>query len=298
MGSTAAAAASSPWRGILFFLAAWAVVPNMDVAAKLLGQWGYPVVMVVWARFAMSLVILSPALLTRRRRIFMPPPDAWAHVFRAALLMTATLGFFMGLRSMALADALATYFVYPFLVTALSPLFLGERPGWRRWTAVGFGFLGSLIVIRPSLAGVPDGTLYVLGAAVAFAGYNLLTRSLSHQDDPWRTLTFQSLVGFALMTPVLPWFWRSPDPAALGLIVLIGAAATLGHYLLIRAYALAPAPVLAPFAYVEIIVATALGYVVFGDFPDAWTWTGVAVIAASGIVIAIRERRAPSDTQA
>ncbi len=286
------------WRGILFFLAAWAVIPNMDVAAKLLGQWGYPVVMVVWGRFAFSLLILSPALLTRRRDIFRPPAEAGKHVLRGLLLVAATIGFFMGLKTMALADALATYFVYPFLVTALSPLFLGEHPGWRRWTAVGFGFLGSLIVIRPSLEGLPMGTVYVLGAAVMFAGYNLLTRGLSAQDDPWRTLAFQSIVGFIVMSVALPMFWQAPDAAAFGLFCVLGIAATLGHYLLIRAYGLAPASVLAPFAYVEIIIATTLGYLVFGDFPDIWTWAGVSVIAASGIVIAIRERRAPSDTQA
>jgi drug/metabolite transporter (DMT)-like permease len=289
---------AATWRGILFFLAAWTVVPNIDVAAKLLGQWGYPVLLAVWARFAMSLVILSPALLTRRRTIFTAPPDARMHVLRAALLAVATFGFFLGLKTMSIADALATYFVYPFLVTALSPLFLGERPGWRRWTAVGFGFVGSLIVIRPTLAGVPAGTLYVLGAALAFAGYNLLTRGLSRQADPWQTLTFQSLVGFAITSVALPWIWQAPDLPALGLMLMLGAAATLGHYLLIRAYMLAPAPVLAPFAYFEIVVATALGYLVFGDFPDRWTWAGVAVIAVSGIVIALRERRAPSDTQA
>ncbi len=297
-GKAAAAAPDlTPWRGIVFFLAAWAVVPNMDVAAKLLGQWGYPVVMAVWARFAMSLIILSPALVIRPG-IFRPPPDARMHVLRAVLLVAATFGFFSGIQTMPLADALAAYFVYPFLVTALSPVFLGERPGWRRWTAVGFGFLGSLIVIRPSLDGLPAGTIYVLAAAFAFAGYNLLTRGLSRQADPWRTLAFQSLVGFALTSLALPWFWRTPDISALALIALMGVAATLGHYLLIRAYALAPAPVLAPFAYFEIIVAATLGFVVFGDFPDTWTWTGVSVIAASGIVIAVRERRAPSDTQA
>ena len=284
--------------GILLFLAAWAVVPNMDVAAKLLGQWGYPVAMIVWVRFAASLVILSPALLTGRRDIFKPPREAGKHVFRALLLMVATFGFFTGLKTMALADALATYFVYPFLVTALSPLFLGEHPGWRRWTAVGFGFLGSLIVIRPSLDGLPVGTLFVLGAALAFAGYNLLTRGLRGGGDPWRTLAFQSLVGFLAMSVAVPFFWKTPDATALAMFALIGVAATLGHYLLIRAYSLAPAPVLAPYAYAEIITATLLSYLVFGDFPDAWTWTGVAVIAASGIVIAIRERQAPSDTQA
>ena len=286
------------WRGILFFLAAWAVVPGIDVSAKLLGNWGYPVFMAVWGRFAFSLLILSPALMTRRRIIFRPPAEAGKHVLRGVCLVMATLGFFLGLRVMPMADALATYFIYPFVVTAFSPLFLGEHPGWRRWTAVGFGFVGSLIVIRPTLDGVPMGTLYVLGAALAFAGYNLLTRGLSGQGDPWRTLTFQSMVGFIITSVAVPWFWRTPDAQGLLFFLLMGASATLGHYFIIRAYEHAPAPVLAPFAYFEIAIATVLGFLVFGDFPDQWTWTGVAVIVTSGIVIAIRERRAPSDTQA
>jgi drug/metabolite transporter (DMT)-like permease len=254
--------------------------------------------MAVWGRFAFSLLILSPALLTRHRTIFRPPANAGMHALRGVFLLLSTLGFFLGLRALPMADALAIYFIYPFIVTALSPLFLGEHPGWRRWTAVGFGFIGSLIVIRPTLEGVPMSTLYLLGAALSFAGYNLLTRGLSGQGDPWRTLTFQTLAGFVICSVALPWFWKTPDVQGLLLFLLMGAAATFGHYFVIRAYEFAPAPVLAPFAYFEIATATLLGFLVFGDFPDQWTWTGVAVIVLSGIVIAVRERRAPSDTQA
>tara|TARA_E500000331_G_scaffold319098_1_gene331565 strand:+ start:2300 stop:3199 length:900 start_codon:yes stop_codon:yes gene_type:complete len=280
---------SSPWRGIGFFVAAWFVVPNMDVAAKLLGQWGYPVLMVVWARFAFSLLILLLVIPFEGKSIFLFPREPGKHVMRALLLVLATVGFFHGLKTMPLADALATYFVYPFLITALAPIFLAERPGWRRWTAVGFGFVGSLIVIRPGLNGLSEGTVYVLFAALAFSGYNLMTRSLRDKDDPWRTVTFQSLIGLVATTPFLFWYWHAPAIDGFFLFIVIGFAATLGHYFLVRAFALAPAPVLAPFAYVEIVAATVLGYIVFGEFPDIWTWTGVAVIAASGIVIAVRE---------
>jgi len=283
-------------RGILFFLAAWSVVPVIDVSAKLLGNWGYPVFMTVWGRFAFSLLILSPVLLTKRRDIFLQPPrEAGKHVLRGFFLVAATLLFFLGLRTMPIADALATYFVYPFLVTALSPLFLGEHPGWQRWSAVGLGFIGSLVVIRPSVEGLSMGVIYILGAAVAFAGYNLLTRGLSRQDDPWRTLTFQCLVGFAVTSLALPFYWQTPDALAFSMFILMGASATFGHFLFIRAYDFATAPVLAPFAYFEIVIATVLGFAVFGDFPDNWTWAGVAVIVTSGIIIALRERRAPSD---
>ncbi len=139
------------------------------------------------------------------------------------------------------------------------------------------------------------GVIYILGAAVAFAGYNLLTRGLSRQGDPWRTLTFQCLVGFAVTSLALPFYWQTPDALAFSMFILMGASATFGHFLFIRSYDFATAPVLAPFAYFEIVIATVLGFAVFGDFPDNWTWAGVAVIVTSGIIIALRERRAPSD---
>jgi len=278
-------------KGIAFFIAAWAVIPAMDACAKLLANMGYPILMIVWGRFAFSAFVLLTLLATRHRTAFSLPDNMAVQMGRVGLLITATFGFFMGLRTLPMADALAMYFVYPFLITAFSPLVLGEMPGLRRWLAIGIGFAGSLLVIRPGFGGAPPGTVFILFAAAAFAGYNLLTRRIAGRGGSWQTLVFQAIAGALVMTFVLPVAWKTPDVTALMLFIGMGLAATLGHYLLIRAYENAPAPVLAPFGYFEIISATALGFFVFGDFPDHLTWAGVGVIAASGIYIGWRERK-------
>ena len=281
--------------GILLYVAAWAIVPVMDACAKTLGNLGYPVLMIVWARFAMSFIMLLPLLLGPRRSAFHRPADLSQQGFRVVLLVAATLGYFQGLQSLPLADALAIYFVYPFLITAFAPIVLGEIPGVRRWAAIGVGFMGSLLVIRPGFGEVPPGAGYVLAAAAAFAGYNLLTRRVAGDGGHWQVLVFQMLAGTLLTTPLLMIGWHTPDAFALMLFAGMGLASVGGHYLLIRAYQFAPAPVLAPFSYFEIISATVLGFAVFGDFPDKLTWAGVAIIAASGIYIGFRERRMKPD---
>ncbi len=266
------------------------VIPAMDTSAKALGNLGYAVLLIAWARFAANLVLALPLALifAQRGGGFRHP---WLQSLRALALVAATVLFFQGLRTMPLADALAVYFIYPFLVTALAPLVLGERVGWRRWFAVGVGFCGTLLVVRPGLAEVNVGVVPVLIAAVAFALYNLLTRRLSGQADPWHTLAFQAAFGTVVLAPFAVFQWSAPDGQALVLVAVMGIASVIAHWLLIRAYDFAPAAVLAPFSYVEIVSAAAYGYLVFGDFPDTWTWAGIAVIATSGAYIAVRERR-------
>ena len=286
------AAAGQVNRGILLFVAAWLIIPAMDASAKTLTILGYAVLLVAWARFAANLVLALPLLLTLGRH-----GSGFAHpgvqTVRALALVFATVFFFQGLSTLPLADALAVYFVYPFLVTALAPIVLGER----RWSAVGAGFCGTLLIVRPGFAEIDSGVVAVLAAGVAFAIYNLLTRRLSGHVDRWRTLAFQATVGTVVLAPFAVANWSPPDGQAMALVAVIGAVSIVGHWLVIRAYDLAPAAVLAPFSYVEMTSAAAYGYVIFGDFPDAWTWAGILVIAASGTYIAVRERRLASVDQ-
>ena len=284
-------AAAQRRKGIALFVAAWAIVPVMDACAKILGNLDYPIWMIVWARFAVSFIMLMPLMMMNNRVTFGKPPHLPLQVLRALLLVAATLGFYSGLKTLPMADALAIYFVYPFLITAFSPLVLGEMPGTRRWIAIGVGFVGSLLVIRPGFGVIPLGTGYVLVAAVAFAGYNLLTRQIAGDGGHWQVLVFQTIVGTVVTAPALLFTWHTPDLYGVMLLLGIGFAATLGHYLLIRAYQYAPAPILAPFSYFEIVSATVLGVAVFGDFPSALTWVGVAVIITSGVFTSLRERK-------
>jgi len=278
-------------RGIIIFVCAWFIIPVMDGGAKFLGQIGYPVLMIVWGRFFFNLVLLVPVAVVTRRNIFLPPSNIALQLIRAAAIISATVLFFLALQTMPLADALATYFVYPLIVTALAPVMLGEVPGVRRWIAVGVGFAGSLLIIQPGGTQMNEGVPYVLIAAGCFAIYNLLTRKLSGQGDAWQTLAFQMLVGTVVMSPVMLFVWEPLSWQAVGVMVMMAAASALGHYMIIRAYDYAPASVLAPFSYFEIISATLIGFFVFGDFPTATTWAGVVVIVSSGIYISFRERR-------
>jgi len=277
--------------GIGLFLLAWAIVPGMDVAAKYLIQLGYPVLLVVWARFFFNALCLVPILVLSRQPLQFRQHFGLQFI-RTVMLIAATLGFFIGLRTMGVADVLAVYFVYPFIVTLLSPVFLGERVGRRRLSAVAVGLLGSLMIIRPGFGMMDPNVGYVLAASVFFATYNLLTRKLVGRTGSWQTLGFQSIVGAVLMSGIAPFVWRTPDLQGLSLFAVIGGLSTVGHFLLIRAYDYSPASVLAPFSYFEIISATILGYLVFGDFPEPMTWAGILVIVASGIYIGIRESKA------
>ena len=186
-------------------------------------------------------------------------------------------------------------------------MFLGESVGWRRLTAVAVGFAGSLIVIRPSFSTLGPPALLPLGTALSFAVYLILTRKLAQHEYPERMQFYAGVFGGIVMTAalavgsvtdvaVLSFVW--PDRFQWVLLAGLGVIATSGHLLVVHAFRRAPAGVLAPFQYVEIIGATILGLVFFGDFPDATTWLGVAIIVASGMYVFHREatlaRRAAS----
>lgn len=278
-------------KGAAFLVAGFTIIPLMDVGAKDLGGQGYAPVLVAWARFALSSVLLSPVILKRGTVRQMTGPGWQMQVFRAVMLATATVLFFSALVTMPMADALAVYFVYPFLITLLAPVVLGEQVGIRRYLAVLIGFSGSLLIIRPGFQEVPVGVYYVLAASVCFALFNLLTRRLTGTSDPWVTVFYQSVVGALVLTPFIFAHWQLPDMRALGLIAMMIFAAVVGHWLLVKAYEQAPASLLAPFGYFEMVAAVILGFVWFGDFPDVLTWLGIAVIVATGVYISVRERK-------
>lgn len=278
-------------RGAAFLIAGFTLIPLMDAVAKdLIGQ-GYSPLLAAWGRFALSALVLSPLLLRRGLHRQLTGAGTGLQILRALLLATATALFFSALRTMPMADALAVYFIYPFLITLLAPLVLGEKVGMRRFLAVLIGFAGSLLIIRPGFQDVPEGVYYILAASICFAGFNLLTRRLSGISNPWLTVFYQSIVGAVVLAPFAFVHWRMPDWPAMGLMGLMVFAAVIGHWLLVKAYESAPASVLAPFGYFEMISAVALGYLWFGDFPDRLTWAGISVIVVTGIYISIRERK-------
>ncbi len=294
-GAGASAAEDSPARGIVLMLAAMAVVPVMDGVAKHLSA-SFPVLQVVWARYFFHLLILLPVVLWRHGAGALLLRNPWLQVARGGFLLGSTGLFFAAIAVMPIADALALVFVAPLVVTALSPLILGERVGLRRWTAVGVGFVGVVVIVRPGLSAFHPGMLLALGAGTVYAFYSLATRKLSGSAPPLVTLVYTALLGALVMSALVPVVWTPPGTEDLFWMVLMGALAAAGHFLVIKSFEHAEASLLAPLGYSEIVMATVVGYVAFGDFPDAWTWLGVAIVIASGVYVSLRERRGARST--
>jgi drug/metabolite transporter (DMT)-like permease len=178
------------------------------------------------------------------------------------------------------------------MVTAMAPFVLGERVGGLRWLAVAIGFAGALVVIRPGFGDVDKAAFLVFFSAFASACYQIMTRKLAAHDRAETSITYIALAGFVLTSIPLPFIWQTPASLHhLALFVGLGVFGGFGHYFLVRAFELAPAPFISPFNYGQIVGAAILGFVVFGQFPDVWVWAGSAIIAGSGLFMLFWERR-------
>ena len=287
--SPGAPPAARPLSGVLILLVALSILPVMDGCAKLLSQ-RLSVYEITWARYVFHWTVLLPLLFARHSWSAFRPPHLAMQLARSTTLLVGTMLFFFGLSYMPVADTLALFFISPLVATTFSPL-LGEKVGPRRYAAVVVGFIGALIIFRPGLGVFRWPALFPISAGVCYAFYALSTRRLAGTAPPLVTAGFTALVGAVAMTATAPLYWTTPTPVELGLMVAVGLIAAAGHYLLVLAYERAPASLLAPFAYFEILMAVVVGYAFFGDFPDSWTWVGIAVLAASGIYISLRERK-------
>ncbi|MBM3561221.1 MAG: DMT family transporter [Alphaproteobacteria bacterium] len=191
-----------------------------------------------------------------------------------------------------LAEAQTISFITPFIICALSVPLLGERVGPRRWTAIAIGFLGALIVIRPGFGGGihPLGALLMLGNSLSYGLYAVLTRRVAEGDPPETSVAYSSLLATLVTSLLVPFVWVTPTTVgAIVMLLSMGILGAIGHYFVAQAYRYAEASSLAPFGYVQLVGATTLGYLVFGDVPSSWTWIGAAVIVCSGLYVAHRE---------
>ena len=282
---------ASRLTGIALMCGAVACFAMLDTTAKYLNLY-MSTLQVVWARytgaFLLPFIVSNPWTrpgLTRTTRPVL-------QIGRSMLLLGSTLCNFLALRYLQLDEAIALVFSTPFFVAALSGPLLGERVRWRRWTAIAVGFAGVLVVTRPGAGTFHPAALLSLSAAVFYALYSIATRVLARTDPNDTTLFYSNIVGALVLLPVVPFVWTTPsDPLVIALMVAAGAIGSSGHYLLIAAHRLAPAAVLSPFIYTEIVLVIALGFLVFGDLPSRWTLTGAAIVVASGLYILYRERR-------
>ena len=286
-------------RGMALMALAMTVLPVMDVLAKLLSQ-AMPVLQVALARFAVQAVLAAIAALAIGKPATLLPPRLDLHLVRGLFLAGATLFYFTALRVMPIPDTLGIFFTEPLILTVLSRVVLGERVDWRRWAAVLVGFVGALFIIRPSWAVFGLTAILPLCSAFLFAGYLLMTRRLRVEGSMLAAQFVTGIAGaLALGSALLlasiagPVETHAvfPDGAEWLQLCGIGAVSLVAHGLVVYAFRHAPAAVLAPLNYLEIVSATALAYAIFGNFPAPPVWLGIAIIVASGLYIAHRERR-------
>ena len=276
--------------GIALMCGAVVLFACNDAVAKYLNN-HMPTVQVVWARymaaFVLALFLSNPIMRPGIMRTSRP----WLQLGRSTLLLVSTALNFFALRYLQLDQAIAIIFCTPFIVAALGGPILGEWIKWRRWTAITVGFCGVLLVTRPGAGGIHPAALLSFGGAICYAIYSISTRILSRSDSNETTNFYSNLVGAVLVTIAVPFIWTpQSDPTVIVLMCSMGLFSGLGHYLLIVGHRLAPASVLAPFIYTEIVWMIGLGYLVFGDVPNSWTLGGVAVVIASGLYLLYRER--------
>jgi drug/metabolite transporter (DMT)-like permease len=277
--------------GILLMMGAVATFSCIDASSKFLNA-HMAVVQVVWARytfaFLLTLIVSNP--ITRPGLMHTTRPAL--QIGRSLLLVASTALNVIALRYLQLDQTVSIMFSLPLLVALLSGPVLGEWIGPRRWAAVTVGFLGVVVVMRPGVGGIhPAAILSVLGT-ICYALYAITTRVLARTDMTDTTLFYSNIVGCVGTSVLLPFAWTAPDGwTVMVVMVAIGFFGAFGHFLMIAAHRLAPAPILAPFVYTQIVWMATLGYVVFGDVPSRWTLLGAAIVIASGLYLLFRERR-------
>lgn len=278
----------APIRGVLMMCVAVIFFVIMNTFVKELRAQELPVIEIVWGRYFFHFLLVL-LLFPKRIPTLLSGSDKRWQIARSVLVLLATACMFTAVGLMPLADVVAITFVAPLLITALSVPFLGERVGIRRWIAVFVGLAGMLVIVRPGSGLFQIAALLPILVAVFAAAYQIVTRLISHRTDPINSVFYTALVGAIVMSVIIPFFWQTPSLTQWLMLLGAGLAGGLGHWALILAYQRAEAPLVAPFAYTELIWATIFGLTFFGDFPDLWTFVGAGIIAASGIYILHRE---------
>ncbi|WLR91181.1 DMT family transporter [Shinella zoogloeoides] len=285
--------------GLLLMVLSVLVSPIIDIFAKL-AVTSVPATEITFVRLLFQMTVLGPICLMRGTLLDVTRKKMSLHAARGLLMAITMISFVTPLAVMEVADAIAIFFVEPIILTILGSIFLKETIGWRRYTACGVGFFGSLLVIQPSLQEVGWIALLPVVAAFSLALFFLLTRLVAQKEDPWSMQFYAGLwgalfagilllvggrAGISFLTPVMP------DMANTLYIAGAAVAATIAGVLGVYAYRSAPASTLAPLQYLEIVSATILGWWVFGDLPDALKWLGIAIIIGSGLYVIWRERQ-------
>lgn len=280
-------------RGVTLTILATVCFGCLDTLSKTLVAL-YPAPALVWLRYLLQTAVMAAIFLPRMGLGLVRTTSIGLQLLRGLFLVGASIVFVLSLSRMQIAEAAAISFVAPVLVALAGGWLLGERVHPRTWLALAGGFAGVLLIIQPGGAAFTWWYLLPLGCAFFFAGYQILTRKLAGRDDPITTLFYPGLVSCVAVPAAFPAAaFQIPDlPLHLGMIVIIGVLGAVGHFLLIRAHHDAPATLLAPFAYAQLVVVTVLGFAVFGQLPNALALAGMGLVSASGVGLIVASRYA------
>ena len=276
-----------PVRGILLILSSTIFLSVQDAFSKYLSK-SLPGLEITWLRFMTFALLLSPVAL-RSPSVFRSSRPLM-QVARGAGVTVSAVFFISSLRFLRIAEATATAFVAPIFVTALSILFLRERIGLRRWFATIIGLAGVLIIIRPGSGVFQLAALLPVISAMGWANALVITRLIGGKDGVATTMVYTSLVGSLALMPLMPFVWVRPDWWQLLIAAAVGIFGIAGQTIVVFALRYARASVLAPFTYTQLVWAAILGFLVFGEIPDGWTFVGAAIIIFGGLYTAHRER--------
>jgi drug/metabolite transporter (DMT)-like permease len=286
----APARANNTSLGALFTVLAMLGFACMDAISKWVVA-DYAIGQMMWIRY--GVFCLFAWLVVRRKGLLAAAHSRrpWLQAARAVLAAVESAIFVLAFSYLPLADTHALASTAPLIVIALGALFLGERADTARWLAVAAGFVGMLMIVRPGLRTLDWPVLLPLLGAGLWAVYQVLVRVCTRQDSADTTLVWSAFVAFAATTVVGPWQWQWPDALGWTLLIAMGVLNALANWAIIKALDHAEAGAVQPYAYTLLVWVTVLGAVVFGDFPDAWTILGGAVIVASSLFAWYRDRR-------
>lgn len=278
--------------GILFMCGAGILFPVMGGFAKILGESGYNSLQVSWARAFGHIIFMLAAFLPRFGVGMLRTRRPGTQMIRSVLLVTSNLSYFFAIIFIPIAKAATISLTAPLVVALLAWPMLGERTTVGRLVALGVGFVGVVIVIRPGTELFQWASLFVVWSACCYALYQVLTRRIAGVDSPETSAIYSSMVGAFGLILVLPFVWKTPHSLRdVAYFCSLGVLGALGHYCVAKAMNYAPANIVSPFQYMQLLGSVAVGYIFFGDFPDFLGWLGATIIVAAGIYIGWTQRR-------
>jgi len=288
-----------PVRGALLCIAALALFACMDTTTKYLTQ-THAVPLIIGVRYLGNLLLMVAFLGPTHGRQMVRTQRTGLVLVRGCCLAVASLLIGLALERMPVAEMTAITFLSPILLVAVAGKVLGERVGWIGWAATAGGFLGVMLIVRPGSDIVTSGAIFVLASVVLNLGYQLLSRVLATTENTFALLFYTALAGSVIYGLAMPWFLedRAPTLFEAALFASLGLFGGVGHFMFTNAFRYAPASLIAPLNYLQLLWAGLLGWLVFGHVPDALSLAGMAIVTGSGVLVALRTRQPPQKRSA